>query len=94
MAFIEGDEFHRIHSGSKGGKDSVNSGPLIDLAMLSEAPVRRRFFFLREEGGWWGGDMIDGKVRAWPITDVTPAVLLSLSLPLSISFSGCSLALT
>lgn len=40
MAFIEGDEFHRAHSGSKGGKASNNAGPIVDLALLSEAPVR------------------------------------------------------
>ncbi|CAN0510989.1 unnamed protein product, partial [Ectocarpus sp. 12 AP-2014] len=39
MAFVEGDEFHRSHSGSKGGKGSNNAGPLIDLALLSEAPL-------------------------------------------------------
>lgn len=41
VAFIAGDEFHRAHSGSKGGRASNNAGPLIDLALLSEAPVRR-----------------------------------------------------
>ena len=40
VVFIEGDEFHRAHSGSKGGAASNNAGPLIDLALLSEAPVR------------------------------------------------------
>lgn len=40
VAFVEGDEFHRSHSGNKGGKGSNNAGPLIDLALLSEAPVR------------------------------------------------------
>lgn len=39
VVFIEGDEFHRAHSGSKGGAASNNAGPLIDLALLSEAPV-------------------------------------------------------
>ncbi|CAM9306015.1 unnamed protein product [Ectocarpus fasciculatus] len=39
VAFVEGDEFHRSHSGNKGGKASNNAGPLIDLALLSEAPL-------------------------------------------------------
>ncbi|CAM9820184.1 unnamed protein product [Scytosiphon promiscuus] len=39
VAFVEGDEFYRAHSGSKGGSASNNAGPLIDLALLSEAPL-------------------------------------------------------
>lgn len=39
MVFVEGDEFYRAHSGSKGGKASNNAGALTDLALLSEAPV-------------------------------------------------------
>lgn len=39
MVFIEGDEFHRVHSGGKGGAASNNAGPVVDLALLSEAPV-------------------------------------------------------
>ena len=41
VAFVEGGEEHRTHSGSKGGLASNNAGPLIDIALLSEAPVRR-----------------------------------------------------
>ena len=38
VVFIDGDESHRAHSGTKGG--GTNVGPAIDLALLSEAPVR------------------------------------------------------
>lgn len=51
MAFIEGGENHRIHSGSKGGRLSTNEGPLMDLIMLSESPVR----CIREGVGGGGG---------------------------------------
>ncbi|CAM9603963.1 unnamed protein product [Pylaiella littoralis] len=39
VVFIEGDEFHRVHSGGKGGAASNNAGPVVDLALLSEAPL-------------------------------------------------------
>lgn len=40
VAFIEGGDDHRAHSGSKGGS-ATNEGPLMDLAMLSESVVSR-----------------------------------------------------
>jgi len=37
--FIDGDASHRVHSGVEGG--DTNEGPVLDLALLSEPPVRR-----------------------------------------------------
>lgn len=47
VAFVEGDEEYRTHSGSKGGLASNNAGPLIDIALLSEAPVRKHAVYCR-----------------------------------------------
>ncbi|CAM9311656.1 unnamed protein product [Ascophyllum nodosum] len=37
VAYVEGDKFHRTHSGSKAGVKADNAGPLIDLILLSES---------------------------------------------------------
>ena len=39
VAFVEGGEGHRTHSGHKEGLATNNAGPLIDIALLSEATV-------------------------------------------------------
>ena len=41
VAYVEGDKFHRTHSGSKAGVKADNAGPLIDLILLSESLVSR-----------------------------------------------------
>ena len=62
MAFVEGDEQHRTHSGSKGGLASNNAGPLIDIALLSEAPVRQVLGRARVGAGWGEGTPVLGQL--------------------------------